>query len=137
MTATTTDLLLDYPARYFAAWNQRDLDAALTVVAETVYWQDPSLSAPITDHQGAAGFPDLEFIAVGEPPADPANNRVTQEWRLIGTHTGQGFPPGVPATGNAFDVAGMDVWQVDADGCAVAVHAYGSPLALLTQLGLA
>ena len=36
--------------------------------------------------------------------ADTANNRVTQEWRMTGTHTGEGFPPGVPPTGRAFEL---------------------------------
>jgi steroid delta-isomerase-like uncharacterized protein len=144
MTLATTDLAA-YPARYFAAWGQRDLATALDVLATTVDWQDPSLPEPITDHGGAgefftaawAGFPDLEFIAVGDPLVDSANRRVSQEWRMVGTHTGEGFPPGVPATGRAFDVSGIDVWQVDDDRRAVSVHAYWNVGALLAQLGLA
>jgi steroid delta-isomerase-like uncharacterized protein len=137
--------LADYPRRYFAAWNQRDLATALDVISETVEWQDPSLPVPITDHHSAAdfftaawtGFPNMAFHPVGEPLVDAANNRVTQEWRMAGTHTGEGFPPGVPPTGRAFDVTGMDVWEVDETGKAVSVHAYWNTLALLTQLGLA
>ncbi|QZT60792.1 ester cyclase [Mycolicibacterium austroafricanum] len=141
---TATDLA-GYPARYFAAWTQRDLAIALDVVAEAVDWQDPSLPAPITDHEGATdffraawkGFPDMAFHAIGEPLVDAANNRVTQEWRMTGTHTGEGFPPGVPPTGKPFDVTGMDVWEVDNTGRAVSVHAYWNVTTLLTQLGLA
>ena len=96
-----TSDLAGYPARYFAAWTQRDLDTGLDVIAETVDWQDPSLPEPITDREGAAGFftaawsgfPDMAFHPVGEPLVDTANNRVTQEWRMTGTHTGEGFPP--------------------------------------------
>ena len=84
-----------------------------------------------------SGFPDMAFHPVGEPLVDTANNRVTQEWRMTGTHTGEGFPPGVPPTGKAFDVAGMDVWEVDGTGRARAVHAYWNVGTLLTQLGLA
>lgn len=142
MTATA---LTGYPARYFAAWSQRDLATALDVIAENVEWQDPLLPEPITDREGAAGFfaaawsgfPDMAFHALGAPLVDAANNRVTQEWRMTGTHTGEGFPAGVPPTGRAFDVTGMDVWEVDADGRAVSVHAYWNVATLLTQLGLA
>lgn len=143
MTAVSLDLA-GYPARYFAAWSQRDLAAALDVVAENVHWHDPSLPEAISNREGAAafftaawsGFPDMAFHPVGEPLVDTANNRVTQEWRMTGTHTGEGFPPGVPPTGKAFDVAGMDVWDVDDAGRATTVHAYWNVGTLLTQLGL-
>lgn len=143
MTLATTDLA-SYPARYFAAWSQRDLATALAVIAPAVDWQDPSLPAPIADHEGAgafftsawAGFPDLEFIAVGTPLLDTVGGRVAQEWRMVGTHTGEGFPPGVPPTGRAFDVSGTDVWEIDGEGRAVSVHAYWNVTTLLTQLGL-
>jgi len=143
MTAVSLDLA-GYPARYFAAWSQRDLAAALDVVAENVHWQDPSLPEAISDRDGAAafftaawsGFPDLKMLPIGEPLVDAANRRVSQEWRMIGTHAGEGFPPGVPPTGHAFDVTGTDVWQVDDGGRAVSVHAYWNVMTLLAQLGL-
>jgi len=144
MTAISGDLAA-YPARYFAAWSQRDLATALDVIAENVEWHDPSLPAPITDQEGAAGFftaawsgfPDIAFHALGAPLVDPTNNRVAREWRMTGTHTGEGFPPGVPPTGRAFAVTGTDVWEVDGAGRAVSVHAYWNVAELLTQLGLA
>lgn len=143
MTAATTDLAA-YPARYFAAWNQRDVGTALAVIAETVHWEDPSLPTPITDHEQAggffiaawSGFPDLALHPVGEPLLDVVNRRVSQEWRMVGTHTGEGFPPGVAPTGRAFDIPGFDVWQVNDDGRAVSVHAYWNVGTLLAQLGL-
>lgn len=144
MTTATTDLA-GYPVRYFAAWNQRDLAAALAVIAEIVDWQDPSLPAPITDHEQAgqffaaswSGFPDLAMKPEGEPLVDIANRRVSQEWRMVGSHTGEGFPPGVAPTGRSFDVTGMDVWQIDGAGRAVSIRAYWNVGALLAQLGLA
>jgi steroid delta-isomerase-like uncharacterized protein len=143
MTLAATDLVV-YPSRYFAAWNQRDLNSALRVIAESVDWQDPSLPTPITDHDGASGFftaawsgfPDLAFHPVGDPLVDAANRRVSQEWRMVGTHTGEGFPPGIPPTGRAFDVPGIDVWQVGDDGRALAVRAYWDVMGLMAQLGL-
>ena len=143
MTSVSADLA-GYPARYFTAWSQRDLATALDVIAENIDWQDPSLPEPLTDRDSAAafftaawsGFPDMAFHAIGEPLVDAANNKVTQEWRMTGTHTGEGFPPGVPPTGRAFDVTGMDVWEVDDAGRAVSVHAYWNVGTLLTQLGL-
>jgi hypothetical protein len=120
------------------------LATALTAIAEAVHWEDPSLPAPITDHQQAggfftaawSGFPDLAFHPVGEPLLDVANRRVSQEWRMVGTHTGEGFPPGVVPTGRRFDIPGFDVWQLDNDGRAASVHAYWNVGTLLAQLGL-
>jgi steroid delta-isomerase-like uncharacterized protein len=144
MTLTAADLTA-YPARYFAAWGQRDVAIALRVIADDVDWQDPALPEPITTREAAAaffasawsGFPDLAFFPLGEPLVDTANRRVSQEWRMTGTHTGEGFPPGVPPTGRPFDVTGTDIWQVDDDGRAVSVHAHWNVAALMAQLGLA
>ena len=108
----TTDpvTLQAYPARYLAAWSQRDIDTALDVVATELHWADPSLPAPMTTRAEARGFftatwqgfPDLTMQPVGSPLVDAARRRVAQEWRMTGTHTGEGFPPGVPPTGKAF-----------------------------------
>ncbi|MCW2778305.1 MAG: hypothetical protein JWN17_2030 [Frankiales bacterium] len=144
MTTTPADVLAAYPARYCAAWGQHDVATALEVVAPDVHWVDPLLPEPFTGHEGAAGFfqgawqgfPDLAFELVGEPLVDAANNRVTAEWVMTGTHTGE-FPPGAPVSGNAFRVAGSDTWEVDAEGRALSVHAYYDTLTLLKAIGLA
>ena len=114
------------------------------VNADNVDWQDPSLPEPITGREAAAafftaawsGFPDLQMQPIGEALVDEANRRICQEWRMVGTHTGEGFPPGVPPSGRPFDVTGTDIWQVDETGRAVCVHAYWNVATLLTQLGL-
>jgi steroid delta-isomerase-like uncharacterized protein len=142
----TTDpaILEAYPARYLAAWSQRDIDTALDVVATELHWVDPSLPAPMTTRDEARdfftatwqGFPDLTMRAVGSPLVDAARGRVAHEWRMTGTHTGEGFPPGVPPSGKAFDIGGADVWEVDHDGRAVSIHAYWDVATLMNQLGL-
>jgi steroid delta-isomerase-like uncharacterized protein len=142
----TTDpvTLQAYPGRYLAAWSQRDIATALDVVATELHWADPSLPAPMTTRDEARGFfiatwqgfPDLTMQPVGSPLVDAARGRVAHEWRMTGTHTGEGFPPGVPPTGKAFDVTGTDVWEIDQDGRAVSIHAYWDVATLMNQLGL-
>jgi steroid delta-isomerase-like uncharacterized protein len=142
--ATDPATLEAYPARYLTAWSQRDIDAALDVLAAELDWVDPSLPAPMTTRDEARGFftatwqgfPDLAMHAVGSPLVDVARRRVAGEWRMTGTHTGEGFPPGVPPTGKAFDVSGTDVWEVGPDGRAVSIHAYWDVATLMNQLGL-
>jgi steroid delta-isomerase-like uncharacterized protein len=142
----TTDraTLEAYPARYLAAWSQRDIDTALDVLAPELHWVDPSLPAPFATRDEARGFfvsawqgfPDLAFHPVGGSLVDVTRRRVAHEWRMTGTHTGEGFPPGVPPTGKVIDVSGTDVWEVDQDGRAVSVHAYWDVATLMNQLGL-
>ncbi|WP_131766567.1 ester cyclase [Candidatus Protofrankia californiensis] len=145
MGTSVREAVTSYPARYFAAWNGRDLEVVAGLLASRFSWVDPSLPAEITDLEGAhgffqagwQGFPDLRFDLVGDPLVDEATGRVAQEWRMIGTHTGEGFPPGVPPTGRAFDLPGTDVFTVDAEGRATAIHAYWDVTTLAHQLGLA
>lgn len=144
MSTLSTDVLTEYPARYCAAWSQRDVAVALQVIHPEVHWVDPLLPEPLTDHEGAAGFfqgawqgfPDLRIEPLGEPLVDVAHGRVSAEWRMTGTHTGE-FPPGAPISGNAFEVLGSDTWQVDDEGRAVSVQAYYDSLTLLRAIGLA
>ncbi len=139
-----TSTLEAYPERYLAAWNQRNIANALAVVHPKVHWVDPLLPEPLTDHDGAAaffggawqGFPDLAFELVGSPLVDAAAGRVASAWRMTGTHTGE-FPPGAPISGNAFEVFGTDVWEVDAEGRAISVRAFYDSLVLLRAIGLA
>jgi hypothetical protein len=130
MSTTPTDVLIAYPARYCAAWSQRDLAVALAVVSAEVHWVDPLLPEPFTGQEGATGFfqgawqgfPDLAFELLGEPLVDAANNRVSA---------------GAPISGNAFNVVGSDTWEVGNDGRAVSVHAHYDTLTLLRAIGLA
>lgn len=144
---TTSDVavLAAYPERYLAAWTQRDIDVALDVIATEVDWRDPSLPAPLTSREESRGFfvsawqgfPDMAFEPIGSPLIDAEQGRVAHEWRMIGTHTGEGFPPGVPPTGKSFDVPGVDIWEVDEDGRAISVRANWDVATLMRQLGLA
>lgn len=144
MSTISSEVLTSYPARYCAAWSQRDIAVALDVIHPDVHWVDPLLPEPFTGHEGATGFfqgawqgfPDLAFEVLGEPLVDVATSRVSAEWRMTGTHTGE-FPPGAPISGNAFEVVGSDTWEVDAEGRAVSVHAYYDTLTLLRAIGLA
>jgi steroid delta-isomerase-like uncharacterized protein len=145
MISQTSKLKLsDYPAKYFNAWNQRDIEVALAVVSNGIVWTDPSLPATLTSRAEARGFfegswasfPDLEFEALGNPLVDESSRRVAQEWRMRGTDNGSGFGAGGRPTGRSFDVTGLDVWIVDEDLMAVSVAAYYDTGSLARQLGM-
>jgi steroid delta-isomerase-like uncharacterized protein len=145
MSTSAPDAVASYPQRYFAAWNGRDIEAVAGIVADRFSWIDPSLPAEMTRLEEARGFfeaswqafEDIHFEALGEPLVDAATGRIAAEWRMTGTHTGDGFPPGVAATGNRFDVPGTDVFTVENDGRASAIRAYYDAATLARQLGLA
>ncbi|HWF50797.1 MAG TPA: nuclear transport factor 2 family protein [Solirubrobacteraceae bacterium] len=145
MSATSVSKLESFPDRYIAAWNQRDVSTALEVLAPEFTWIDPLFPSDMPPREAASaffagvwqGFPDLQIEARGGPLVDAAGGRIAQPWRMTGTHTGEGFPPGIPATGRAFDVNGTGVWQVDAEGRATVLEATYDTMTLLRQLGLA
>jgi steroid delta-isomerase-like uncharacterized protein len=144
MTTTAVDIA-SYPERYFSAWNHRDIEVVEQILAPAFSWIDPLLPAELTEYEGARmffqgawqGFPDIHFEPIGQPLVDEVARRVAGEWRMTGTHTGEGFPPGVPPTGKAFDLNGTDIWTIGKDGRASAVRAYYDSATLARQLGLA
>lgn len=145
MSTVSESTLTGFPERYVAAWNQRDVDVALEVLAPEFTWVDPLFppDMPAPDAARAfflgvwQGFPDLKIAPRGDALVDAANGRIAQPWRMTGTHTGEGFPPGVPPTQKAFDVNGTGIWTVDADGRATSLEATYDTMTLLRQHGLA
>lgn len=141
---TVAQHLATFPERYYAAWNGRDVSVLESIVAPSFSWIDPLLPAELSEYDGARmffqgawqGFPDIAFEAIGEPLVDESAGRVAGEWRMTGTHSGEGFPPGVPPTGKPFDIKGTDVWTVDGEGRATSVRAYYDTATLVRQLGL-
>ncbi len=75
-------------------------------------------------------FPDLEF-RIHDEIADEDN--IVVRWTVSGTHTGDYF--GIPPTGRAFSVTGMNHWRV-ANGEAIEGWANRDDLGLMRQLGL-
>jgi steroid delta-isomerase-like uncharacterized protein len=144
MSETAPQSLMNFPARYFAGWNDKNLEKVDDLFASTLSWTDPSLPAEVTDLAGAhnffttswAAFPDIHFEQTGEVLVDAENQRIAAEWRMTGTHSGGEFPPGVPASGQAFDVYGTDVFTVDEQGRATVIRAYYDAATLARQLGL-
>jgi len=142
MSTIETTTLAAVPGRYFDTWNGRDLHAIDALLADEFQWIDPLLPGPLEDLEGAhmfyegswEGMPDLRFELIGGPLVDEANSRVAQEWRMLGTHTGDFL--GTEATNNGVDMLGTDVFTVDADGRVTEVRAYYNAGGVLAQLGL-
>lgn len=80
--------------------------------------------------QLANGAPDskheIEFI---EPVGD---NKALVRWQYVGTHTGTMF--GFPATGNAINISGLELWEFNEDGVAVGLWHIEELATLFQQL---
>lgn len=123
---------------YFDAWNRRDAASVAACFSSEGRYSDPTAGPNL---QGAAiaayaaglwtAFPDLRF-EVGRT-AVTAGGVLAAEWRMHGTNTGafQGLPP----SGRAVDLPGVDIIEFAGDKLA-AVTGYFDSRAVPEQLGL-
>ena len=124
--------------RYFAAWNDHDTAAIAAVFSEGGTYTDPTCPAGLSA-DGAAeyagrlidAFPDLAF-EVGSQATGP-EGLVIAAWCMTGTNRGSFM--GLPPTGRAVSVRGVDV--IVAEGGRVrSVEGFFDARAIPEQLGL-
>jgi steroid delta-isomerase-like uncharacterized protein len=128
---------LDIAKQYLDAWNAHDADAIVKIFAANGIYHDPTTGEISGDAIGVnakrlwSAFPDLSFeiVSIAEVGAD----RVVAEWIMKGTNT-EAFQ-GLPATGHAISLPGVDVIEIGEDGIN-AVKGYFDTRAVLNQLGL-
>jgi steroid delta-isomerase-like uncharacterized protein len=143
-TAPTSTELVQFCARYLAAWNGRDATAMGDLVTDDVVWEDPALPGPVRGADAVQGFmreawvafPDLRFDESDEPHLTADGDRVAWRWRMRGTNTGPIDPPGFAPTGRAIEIEGVDLWTMR-DGRIARYRAFYDFNALAVQLGLA
>ena len=129
---------LDLANAYFAAWNARDADAIVATFGDSGSYSDPTTNGPLS---GAAigtyakglwdAFPDLSFEI--RSAVETGANKVVAEWTMKGTNTGS-FA-GLPPTGRAVSLPGVDVVETGSGGIASVTGYFDSRLVPL-QLGL-
>jgi steroid delta-isomerase-like uncharacterized protein len=128
---------LDMARRYLDVWNARDADAIVRTFAEGGTSRDPTTGDIAGDAIGDQAmhlwdaFPDLRFEIVSM--AEAGAGRIVVEWIRKGTNTGA-FQ-GLPATGRAVSLPGVDVIETGADGIKT-VRGYFDARAVPDQLGL-
>jgi ketosteroid isomerase-like protein len=131
----------DQVARFYRAFDDGDVEAALLLFDEGLETTDPGMG---TVH-GLAPFREyLETLKRAVPDARAvvgrmldADDTVVVEGRFVGTFTGPlATPDGdVAPTGASVDLRFADVSRVR-NGKVVSYHTYYDQLGLLTQLGL-
>lgn len=123
---------------YFDAWNRHDAAGIVACFTSGGTYSDSTAGQnlqgqAILEYANGlwAAFPDLHF-EVGRV-AVTAEGILAAEWRMLGVNTGsfRGLPP----TGRAVDLPGVDVIELDGDKLA-SVTGYFDSGAIPAQLGL-
>ena len=139
MSAESTRALFQ---RYFdEGTNDGDLSVIDDVFAEDYRHFDPANPDPrgvvgrggVRDHVTTlrSAFPDIAFHV--EEMIIEGDEKVVVRWNATLTHTGDYF--GIPPTGKAATITGMNTWHL-ADGKAIEGWVNRDDLGLLQQLGI-
>jgi len=103
-----------------AAWNARDFDRFVSMLAPDIEWYDLGMPHPpahgrqaVRDfsHSVLAAFPDFEYVIEHPLCVDPDRNRCVALWRISATHTGVLSPPDFSPTGRRATLRGVDVFE--------------------------
>jgi steroid delta-isomerase-like uncharacterized protein len=122
---------------YFNAWNEHDGQAIDDTFAPTGVYFDPTVGEISGKKLGAhaqtlwSAFPDLKFALAS--CAVITQNKCVAEWVMSGTNTGSLH--GLPPTGKAVTLKGVDIIEVGEDGIK-SVAGYFDSKVVPTQLGL-
>lgn len=129
---------MNYHETYIEAWNDHDPERVLAQFAEGGTYDDPTLDEPLVGREIeeyvteiVTGVPDVHIEERRVVECDPGV--VVSEWTMRGTHSGT--LNGLPATGNAFELDGIDVITVSDEGI-TSVRGYFDQEAFAQQLGL-
>jgi steroid delta-isomerase-like uncharacterized protein len=102
-----------------AAWNERDLDACLSHLADDVVWNDPAMQVPAVGREAVKefsesvlrAFPDFRYT-IRYPICHAADgSRCAVPWLITATHLGPLEPPGFGPTGKRAEFQGVDVLE--------------------------
>src|ERR1700676_4524284 len=106
--------LMDFAARYTAAWCSQDAARVAAFYATdgslTINDNEPAVGrGAITEATQAfmAAFPDLQVVMEGLKVGE---DQAEYHWTLTGTNTGHG------GKGNRVRISGFEVWEFDEDG---------------------
>jgi steroid delta-isomerase-like uncharacterized protein len=125
-----------------AAWNARDFERFLGLLADDVEWYDPGMARPPARGRDQVrafvdtvlhAFPDFR-CDVREPICmAPDGTRCAIPWHITATHTAPLVPPGFAPTGRQFCQDGIDLLEVRA-GRVARIQTYFDPIAAAEQL---
>jgi steroid delta-isomerase-like uncharacterized protein len=129
------DAAWSFAERWVDRWNAHDVKGILALVSDDVTWEDPSMEGPAHGHDASRryieslfrAFPDIGWAMPAGLCISFVNGtlKVAQPWSCQGTVLGPIDPPGFAATGRAFQLEGVDLWDLRLDDgvlCRVVSH---------------
>ncbi|GCE30064.1 hypothetical protein KDA_55480 [Dictyobacter alpinus] len=136
MASSAQNQASDVARAYFEAQNRHNTEWLMQLFGSSGTFQDPTMSAPISGEKlqqafaaGFVSFPDMTFEVLDL--FDDGADRVAVQWRWRATNTG---PLGdAPPTGQAIDIAGMDLLVIS-EGTIQSARAYFDLAAMTNQL---
>ena len=141
--------VVEFAERWVGRWNAHDPDGILALVTEDIVWEDPSMDGPARGLADARlyienlfrAFPDIAwampaglFVSLDD---DDEIVKAAQSRTCRGTALGRIDPPGFAPTGNAFELEGFDVWDLQrSDGRVGRVVSHYDALEFARRAGL-
>ena len=128
--------------RLLEAWNARDLDRFVDLLAEDVEWYDPAMPQPPARGRYEVrafaeavlrAFPDFNYEVLGAVCEAPGGSRCAVPWRITATHSAALTPPGFAPTGRQLSVEGIDLIEAR-DGKVTRILTCFDPIAAAEQL---
>jgi steroid delta-isomerase-like uncharacterized protein len=104
-----------------AAWNTRDLEGFMSLLAEDVEWYDPAMPEPPARGRPAVmafaeavlhAFPDFEYEVRGPLCTAADGSRCAIVWRITATHLRHLRPLGYAPTRRKASIDGVDVLDI-------------------------
>ena len=111
--------LSDFAERWLEVYNAHDVHGVLAMCTPDIRWEDPSLVRAGAGHADVrhfletiwTAFPDLLFTNPGPALRSADGTSAAIPWAAIGSMRGALVPPGLAATGNRVEFAGIDLWS--------------------------
>ena len=139
---TTTELVEDRVRALLAAWDARELDAFVRLLAPDVYWHDLGMLHPPASGREAVrrfaesvlrAFPDFSLVLRAPICVAADGLSCVVPWTITATNTGVLAPPGVAPTGQRVHFDGLDYIQF-CDGLVTRIETRFDPAEPLEQL---
>jgi steroid delta-isomerase-like uncharacterized protein len=140
---------VEFAERWVDRWNAHDIEGILALVTEDVTWEDPSIEGTARGLAEARRYIESLFLAFPDITWRMPDGllvsledeeeivKIGQPWSCRGTVLGSIDPPGFAPTGQAFELEGFDVWELQReDGRVRRVASYYDALEFVRRIGL-
>jgi steroid delta-isomerase-like uncharacterized protein len=123
--------------RYYEAWSRQDADAVMEFFTEVSSFEDLAFAAKFEGLGQIRSFVDLTFAGSPDFKVSPkqiiaGDGVAAAAWTMSGIHSGD--YPGLPATGNRFEVRASSIVNFDGDKIKTIVD-YWNPIEFRHSVG--